>query len=53
MNAAAIDTTRADGADWTQRHQKDASEIPLGRIGTSEEIAAVCAFLGSTEASFK
>lgn len=51
VSPGSIDTVK-EGEDLTEKRKKDAAEIPIGRIGTSEEIAAVAAFLGSVEAGF-
>jgi 2-hydroxycyclohexanecarboxyl-CoA dehydrogenase len=40
----------ASGAIWNL--EKLAARIPVGRVGTVEEIAATCAFLASDEAGF-
>ena len=52
MAPGAIDTVR----DWSQyKHQpkeKIAAEIPLGRFGKVDEVAAACAFLASDGGGF-
>jgi glucose 1-dehydrogenase len=53
VGPGAIDTPI--NAAWTHDAQKRAvveSHIPLGRVGTAEEIAGVFAFLASDEASY-
>ena len=40
------------GADFEQFQQLAASQIPVGRVGTPEDIAGVVAFLVSEDASF-
>jgi glucose 1-dehydrogenase len=53
VGPGAIDTPI--NADWTDDPAKRAiveSHIPLGRVGTAEEIAGVFAFLASDEASY-
>ena len=43
------DMTTTLGADWRDRV---AGQIPVGRFGTSEEVAAAVRFLASDEAAF-
>ncbi|MFP4007392.1 MAG: SDR family oxidoreductase, partial [Spirulinaceae cyanobacterium] len=56
VNAIAPGATiTAINADWIhdpEKRQKIASNIPLGRAGTPEEMAAATAFLCSDEASY-
>ena len=40
------------GADFEQFQQRAASQIPVGRVGTPEDIAGVAAFLASDDAAF-
>jgi 3-oxoacyl-[acyl-carrier protein] reductase len=40
------------GTDFEQFKQQAASQIPVGRVGTPEDVAAVAAFLASDDASF-
>lgn len=52
-----IDTNFFEGMDLTQDEQEDFQEqvssmLPLGRVGTPQEVAAVATFLLSEEASF-
>ncbi|KOR32042.1 hypothetical protein TI05_09770 [Achromatium sp. WMS3] len=47
----AIDTARSHSSDMLAREQRLAG-IPLGRLGTPDEIAAMCVFLASKEARF-
>jgi 3-oxoacyl-[acyl-carrier protein] reductase len=47
----SIDTTRAN-PQWYAGRAPDAKGIPLGRQGTSDEIAATCLFLVSDDGGF-
>ena len=47
----AFDTTR-DGAQEATPNPQAAMGIPVGRLGLPDEVARVCAFLSSEEASF-
>lgn len=49
---ATITEINADWANDPQKKQKVASNIPMGRTGTPEEMAAATAFLCSDEASY-
>lgn len=49
MTQATADRMGVDFADWTAAVSR---EIPVGRIGTPQDIAAVTAFLCSDDASF-
>jgi 3-oxoacyl-[acyl-carrier protein] reductase len=40
------------GTDFEQYQQLAASQIPVGRVGTPEDVAGVAAFLASDDASF-
>jgi 3-oxoacyl-[acyl-carrier protein] reductase len=51
ISPGPIDTERRDAA-MAQRIQAQLADIPVGRLGRSEEIAALCAFLASDEAAF-
>jgi NAD(P)-dependent dehydrogenase (short-subunit alcohol dehydrogenase family) len=42
----------AAGGDVGTLEQTAARAVPIGRVGTPEEVAATCAFLCSDEASF-
>ena len=46
-----IDTAR-DNPDAQQRYQNVAARIPVGRMGTVEEIASLCAYLATDGAAF-
>jgi 3-oxoacyl-[acyl-carrier protein] reductase len=46
-----IDTTR-DNPEAQQRYQNVADRIPVGRMGTVEEIASLCAYLATDGAAF-
>lgn len=41
-----------NGREWDQREAERRTEIPVGRLGTPEEMAAVIAFLCSARASY-
>ncbi|HKE09945.1 MAG TPA: SDR family oxidoreductase, partial [Myxococcota bacterium] len=43
---------RAEGAGDIGKIEKIAARIPVGRAGTPEDIAAICGFLCSEEASY-
>ena len=47
----SIDTSRAN-PEWYQGRAPSATGIPLGRQGTSEEMAATCLFLVSDDSGF-
>ena len=47
----SIDTSRAN-PEWYTGRAPDAKGIPLGRQGTSDEIAATCLFLVSDDSGF-
>ncbi len=49
VNAVAPGLTPTDGKRWADRKTK---YIPLGRVGTAEDIAAIVAFLASGAASY-
>jgi 3-oxoacyl-[acyl-carrier protein] reductase len=59
VNAVAPGSILFEGGSWWRRRQEDPAgiaeftrrELPLGRFGTPEEVAAVVAFLCSTGAS--
>lgn len=55
VNAIAPGATATPINNWTENPQKKKeveSHIPLGRVGTSEEMAAIAAFLASDYASY-
>lgn len=55
VNAIAPGATATPINSWTENPQKKQeveSHIPMGRVGTSEEIAAITAFLASDDASY-
>lgn len=55
VNAIAPGATSTPINSWTEDpHKKDEveSHIPLGRVGTSEEMAVITAFLASEDASY-
>lgn len=55
INAIAPGATATPINSWTENSQKKAeveSHIPMGRVGTSEEMAAITAFLASDDASY-
>ncbi|MEM7595606.1 MAG: glucose 1-dehydrogenase [Cyanobacteria bacterium P01_A01_bin.83] len=55
VNAIAPGATATPINSWTENPQKKAeveSHIPMGRVGTSEEMAAITAFLASDDASY-
>jgi 3-oxoacyl-[acyl-carrier protein] reductase len=51
VSPGSIDTTRAN-PEWYQGRAPSATGIPLGRQGTSDEIAATCLFLVSDDGGF-
>lgn len=51
VSPGRIDTTR-DLSWYPQGGMSDTSDIPLGRLGTSEEIAAACVFLVTDDCGF-
>lgn len=51
VSPGRIDTTR-DLSWYPQGGMSDTSDIPLGRLGTSEEIAAACIFLVTDDCGF-
>ncbi len=51
VSPGRIDTTR-DLSWYPQGGMSDTSDIPLGRMGTSEEIAAACVFLVTDDCGF-
>jgi 3-oxoacyl-[acyl-carrier protein] reductase len=51
VSPGSIDTSRAN-PEWYQGRTPSATGIPLGRQGTSEEIAATCLFLVSDDGGF-
>jgi len=51
VSPGSIDTSRAN-PEWYQGRTPNAAGIPLGRQGTSEEIAATCLFLVSDDGGF-
>ena len=55
VNAIAPGATATPINSWTdnpQKKQEVESHIPMGRVGTSEEMAAITAFLASDDASY-
>ena len=55
VNAIAPGATSTPINDWSdepQKKQEVESHIPMGRVGTSEEMAAITAFLASDDASY-
>jgi glucose 1-dehydrogenase len=55
VNAIAPGATATPINNWSNNQQKKAeieSHIPMGRVGTSEEMAAITAFLASDEAAY-
>ena len=55
VNAIAPGATATPINSWTedsQKRQEVESHIPMGRVGTSEEMAAIAAFLASDDASY-
>jgi glucose 1-dehydrogenase len=55
VNAIAPGATATPINSWTEDEEKKQeveSHIPMGRVGTSEEMAAITAFLASDEASY-
>lgn len=55
VNAIAPGATATPINSWTENPQKKQeveSHIPMGRVGTSEEMAAITAFLASDDASY-
>lgn len=55
VNAIAPGATATPINDWSDNPQKQEeieSHIPMGRVGTSEEMAAITAFLASDEAAY-
>jgi glucose 1-dehydrogenase len=55
VNAIAPGATTTPINNWQEDPQKKAeveSHIPMGRVGTSEEMAAITAFLASDEAAY-
>ena len=55
INAIAPGATATPINSWTedsQKRQEVESHIPMGRVGTSEEMAAIAAFLASDDASY-
>jgi NAD(P)-dependent dehydrogenase (short-subunit alcohol dehydrogenase family) len=51
VSPGSIDTSRTN-PEWYQGRVPNAAGIPLGRQGTSDEIAATCLFLVSDESGF-
>ena len=55
INAIAPGATATPINSWTENEEKRKeveSHIPMGRVGTSEEMAAITAFLASDDASY-
>ncbi|MBE9043231.1 glucose 1-dehydrogenase [Pleurocapsales cyanobacterium LEGE 10410] len=55
VNAIAPGATATPINSWTddaQKRQEVESHIPMGRVGTSEEMAAITAFLASDDAAY-
>lgn len=55
VNAIAPGATATPINSWTENEQKRTeveSHIPMGRVGTSEEMAAITAFLASDDAAY-
>jgi len=55
LSPGPIDTPAFDGMPAGQREQMKAqftSLVPMGRMGTSEEIATAALFLASSDSSF-
>jgi 3-oxoacyl-[acyl-carrier protein] reductase len=60
VNSVAPGSILFEGGSWWKRQQEDpkgiaefvARDIPFGRFGTPEEVAAVVAFLASPRASW-
>ena len=55
VNAIAPGATATPINSWTENEQKKQeveSHIPMGRVGTAEEMAAITAFLASDDASY-
>ena len=60
INAIALGNMLFEGSVWSTRLAEDAegvrsmlsTEVPLGRLGTPEEVSALVEFLGSERASF-
>ena len=55
VNAIAPGATATPINSWTedaQKKQEVVSHIPMGRVGTSEEMAAITAFLASDDAAY-
>lgn len=55
VNAIAPGATETPINDWAndpQKKQEINSHIPLGRVGNTQEMAAITAFLASDEASY-
>jgi glucose 1-dehydrogenase len=55
VNAIAPGATATPINNWSDNPQKQEeieSHIPMGRVGTSEEMAAITAFLASDEAAY-
>ena len=51
VSPGSIDTRR-DNPEWYGNRPPDAAGVPLGRQGTTEEIAATCLFLVSDDGGF-